>query len=95
MTRRDPVTPELREAVLERDGWACVGRRLWMPGKCNGRLELDHIANLGLSLRGPSTMANLVTLCSWHHRIKTDNGRTWRPLLLAYVDGKSSSSSTE
>lgn len=83
--RRDPVTPDVANAVLERDGYLCVGPRVWMPGTCDGRLELDHIANLGMALRGPSRPENLVTLCSRHHRMKTEHGRTWRPVLLKWV----------
>jgi len=56
-----------------------------MPGLCSWRVELDHIDGGGLSRRGPSTPDNLVSLCSGHHRTKTDHARTWRPLLREYV----------
>ncbi len=88
--RRDPVTPEVAEIVLERDA-GCVGPKVEMPGLCRGRIELDHVAGLGLSLRGPSTPANLVSLCSYHHRVKTEASRIFRPLLLAYLYRWSSS----
>lgn len=83
--RKDPVTPELRDAVLERDK-GCLGPRVGMPGNCHFHLELDHVrASGGLGLRSPSTMENLATLCRDHHRLKTEAGRTWRPPLLAYL----------
>jgi hypothetical protein len=28
----------------------------------------------------------MVLLCHWHHRLKTEYGKTWRPLLLAYLE---------
>jgi hypothetical protein len=88
--RRDPVTKEIAELVLERDA-GCVGPRIWMPGLCRGRIEIDHVANLGLSLRGPSKPENLVSLCTYHHRMKTEAGLVWRPILLAYLYRWSSS----
>jgi hypothetical protein len=81
---RDPVTPEVREYVLTRDG-GCVGPRLEMDRECFGRLTLDHVVNGGKGRRGPSTPGNLVTLCGGHHYQKTVNARTWRPVLVAYL----------
>ena len=80
MARRDPVTPAIAALVLYRDA-GCVGPRIGMPGLCSWRVELDHIDGGGLSRRGPSTVLNLVSLCSAHHRMKTDHARTWRPPL--------------
>lgn len=66
---KDPVTPELRLAVLTRDQ-GCVAVRLDRhAGQCRGRLTLDHI-HTGYSVMGkraPSDMAHLVTLCEHHH----------------------------
>lgn len=83
--RRDPVTSEVAQHVLARDG-GCVGPRIGMPDRCFGRPELDHIhTGGGIQLRGPSIPTNLVSLCRVHHRIKTDHGSTWRPPLDDYV----------
>lgn len=82
--RKDPVTSELRAYVLARDG-GCVGRFISTP--CEGPIEIDHVrASGGLGLRSPSEKGNLISLCRWHHKAKTDFGRIWRPLLLAYLE---------
>jgi hypothetical protein len=53
-------------------------------------LELDHVLGGGLQKKGPSTMGNLVTLSGAScHPWKTENGRTARPLLLAYLEAVS------
>ena len=83
-THRDPVTPEMREYILARDK-GCIGRWLLMEGPCDGRIEIDHVLNGGVGKRGPSIPLNLVSLCSAHHRAKTDNARAWRPLLIEYL----------
>lgn len=72
---KDRVTPEMRIAVLERDG-GCVqphltrfGESVVYPDPCNGRLTLDHVqSGYGrMGKRAPSDMAHLVTLCFHHH----------------------------
>jgi hypothetical protein len=80
---KDPVTPELHDYIVARD-MGCVGRWLLMEGECDGRIEIDHILNGGVGKRGPSVPLNLVSLCSAHHRAKTNNARAWRPLLIEY-----------
>ena len=86
MKRRDPVSPEVYAAVRARDGYACVGPRIGMPGPCHSIAEVDHVrASGGLGLRSASKLPNLVTLCRDHHRLKTEAGRTWRPRLLEYL----------
>jgi hypothetical protein len=55
------------------------------PGPCFGPIELDHVHHSGFGRRGPSTVWNLVSLCSTHHRWKTDNGRVARIVLDAYL----------
>jgi hypothetical protein len=71
--RRDPVTPELRIAVLERDGGRCMAPSLggrWED--CWGRLTLEHVKDeLRAAVRAPSDPAHLVTLCQGH----TEDGR--------------------
>ena len=68
----------------------CVGPRVGMPGPCYGSLEIDHVrASGGLGMKSRSTVDNGVLLCGYHHRFKTDNGRTWRPKLIAWIEAHS------
>lgn len=86
--RRDPVTPEVYAAVRRRDG-GCVGPRIGMPGRCGYHVEIDHVRSSGgLAMRSPSTVDNLVSLCSDHHRVKTEDGRIWRPRLLEWIESR-------
>lgn len=75
MKRRDPVTPELREAVLRRDG-VCFLSRLDSDHVCRDRwgqphspsethlLTLDHVKDhLRMGVRAPSDMDHLVAMC--------------------------------
>ena len=74
-----------REAILARDK-GCVGPRLGFPGECFGALELDHVrASHGIGMKSDSVESNGVALCSNHHRMKTLEGRVYRPLLIAYL----------
>jgi 5-methylcytosine-specific restriction endonuclease McrA len=82
----DPVPPGVRALVRARDG-GCVFGRLGILHDCFGQLELDHVrASGGLGLRSRSTPDNLVLLCPSAHRIKTLEGRRWRPVLLAWIE---------
>ena len=84
---RDPVPPGVRAQVWARDG-GCVFGRLGILHDCFGRLELDHVrASGGLGMRSRSTTDNLVLLCPSAHRLKTLEGRRWRPVLLAWIEG--------
>jgi hypothetical protein len=77
--------------VRARDG-GCVFTRLGIPHDCFGQLELDHVrASGGLGLRSRSTADNLVLLCPSAHRLKTLEGRRWRPVLLAWIEQASRS----
>lgn len=79
------IPPTMRIEVLERDR-GCVGPRVGMPGDCAGTLEIDHVrASHGMGMKSATEPANLVTLCGSHHRLRTEHGRTWRPLLLDYL----------
>lgn len=79
------IPPALRAEVLERDG-TCIGRLVEMPGACFGRLEIDHIRASGaLGKKSRTEADNLVALCSTHHRVKTLEGRKWRPVLIAHI----------
>jgi 5-methylcytosine-specific restriction endonuclease McrA len=82
---RDPVTPEMYEHIRERDDYGCLGPSVGMPGPCDGRVELDHILNGGLSYRGPSVATNLASLCRSCHNRKDSDLQRWRPLLVAFV----------
>jgi hypothetical protein len=54
---------------------------------CSGPIEVDHVrASGGLGLKSETHRRNMVCLCTWHHKAKTDYGKTWRPLLIAYLD---------
>jgi hypothetical protein len=94
MSHKDPVTPELRFAVMKRDK-TCVGPLVGMPKPCGSQfgsgstvsLELDHVDNAGFGKRGPSSLGNLVVLCGYHHRVKTEASKTWKPLLRKYLEG--------
>jgi|ERR1035437_378273 hypothetical protein len=87
---KDPVTPELRQAVLERDR-GCVARRLdSLAGYCSGTLTLDHVKEEPrLGVRAPSDPAHLVTLCQGHSEVGMKSGHQWntanRPLLRSYL----------
>ena len=84
--RPDPIPAGVRAHVRARDR-ICVFARLGVPHECFGRLELDHVrASGGLGLRSRSTPDNLVLLCPWAHRLKTLQGRRWRPVLLDWIE---------
>lgn len=84
---RDRVSPDVYEQVRSRDG-GCVGPRVGFPGECSGPIELDHVLNGGMAYRGPSTVENLASLCSTHHRWKTENARSGRAMLSEYLDAR-------
>jgi hypothetical protein len=82
-TRWDPAIVE----AAKRLHGGCLGAKVGMPGPCNGQLEPDHIRASGaLGMKSRSTLDNCAPMCSDHHRIKTNAGRTWRPLLIEAVD---------
>ena len=84
---KDPVTPELRAAVLERDG-GCVAPLIsgwYLVEFCEGPLQLDHVREQPMmGKRAPSDMAHLAAVCRAHH---TENGwaTSHRPALRAYL----------
>ena len=83
--RRDPVTPDLAVAVIERDQ-GCVAVLLGEePSTCGGRLTLDHVKDEPrMGKRAPSDMAHLVTVCEWHH-IWSGWATSHRPELREYL----------
>lgn len=83
-THFEPVV--ITEAVRLHGG-RCLGAVVGMPGPCSGALEPDHIrASGGMGMKSRSTLDNCAPLCGAHHRVKTAEGRTWRPLLIEAVD---------
>jgi hypothetical protein len=86
---RGTVIPASTREFVERRDRICVGAVVGMPGDCGGSYELDHVrASGGLGLKSQSTEDNLVRLCSVHHRVKTEDGRRWRPVLIDYLTGR-------
>ena len=51
----------------------------------DGVFEIDHIDNGGTGKRGASERWNLVRLCPFAHRVKTENAKYWREKLRAYI----------
>lgn len=89
-SRGTVIPADVRKAVEYRDR-LCVGFVVGMPGECAGSYELDHVrASGGLGMKSPSTVGNLVRMCGTHHRLKTSEGRKWRPRLLDYIAGRPS-----
>ena len=94
MARKDPVTPELYEAVWSRDQ-GCVAPLIDpLAGRCMNRwggaprsrsdYELDHVRDQPMTgKRAPSDLSHLAVLCSGHHQ------RGWatanRPALRRYL----------
>ena len=72
-----------RHIRTHQDG--CLGPRVGMPGDCMGGLELDHVRVGGTGMKSKSLAVNGAQLCSWHHSIRTREGRTYRPRLLSLI----------
>ena len=86
LSRGTLIPDALRREVILRDG-GCVGPRAGMPLPCAGGIGLDHVrASHGLGMKSETNAGNLVSLCGTHHRLKTLEGRTWRPALLRYLE---------
>lgn len=84
---RGTVIPlAVRHAVNARDQ-GCVGPRVGMALPCRGTVELDHVrASHAMGKKSETTVENLVALCGFHHQIRTEYGRIWRPKLLLYLE---------
>lgn len=63
----------------------CVGPLLGMPGYCSGGGEIDHVRTGGTGLKSKSVATNGIRACSWHHRVKTEHGKEWRPKFLQLI----------
>jgi hypothetical protein len=83
-TRTDPVTADVRVAVLLRDQ-GCVAVTLGEPeSDCRGRLTLDHVKDQPrMGKRAPSDVYHLATVCEWHHLYGWATSH--RPELRAYL----------
>lgn len=73
--RRDPVTPELRAFILDRDGF-CVAAKIDSDHQCRdtwgmphhpadkSKLSIEHVKDqLRMGLRAPSDRFHLIALC--------------------------------
>lgn len=89
-SRGTVIPPAVRERVLFRDRYQCVGLHLgWESHKTSVGLELDHVrASHGMGMKSATEETNLVVLCNDCHLWKTTHGREARPLLLAYLDDR-------
>ena len=77
--------PDVKEHVRTHQP-GCIGPLAGMPGTCVGAIEDDHIrASHGIGLKSDSIATNDARLCGWHHRLKTERGKTWRPRLITVV----------
>lgn len=78
--------------VRARDSGCVAARAMGLKGstvehRCRGPLDVDHVrASGGLGLKSLTHRRNMVVLCRWHHTLKTEFGKVWRPLLLAYLE---------
>lgn len=63
----------------------CIGPQAGMPGDCMGESELDHVRTGGTGMKSESIAVNAARLCAWHHSLKTREGRTYRPRLIAVI----------
>lgn len=94
LRRYEPMKPSrgtvipavIRLAVYTRDD-GCVGAKLGWTGPHTSSLQVDHVrASGGMGMKSRTTVDNLVALCGACHRWKTENGRTARPQLIAYLE---------
>ena len=90
--KRDTDAERAEKNYVRARDRGCVAKRLFgLPSHltmiCEGPLDVDHVrASGGLSMKSPTHRTNMVVLCRHHHRLKTDWGKTWRPLLIAYLE---------
>lgn len=71
MSRQFALSPEIRDAVLCRDGWGCARCR------APGFLEIHHIKPRRKG--GTDEVNNLVTLCEYCHALLDGSRRTYLP----------------
>ena len=75
---KDPVSPELAEAVFKRDE-GCVAPRLGGTSlDCWGRNRIEHVkAEPSMGVRAEARLDRLVTLCEGHTEPGMRAGRVW------------------
>jgi hypothetical protein len=84
--KRDTAAEAAEKAYVRQRDKGCIGQRI-VGLDCQGPLEVDHVRASGaLSKKSVTHRSNMVLLCHWHHKLKTEYGRVWRPLLLAYLE---------
>lgn len=93
LRRRTPLRPSrgtvwppaVREHVATHQP-RCIGNLAGMPGDCLGSSELDHVrASHGTGMKSDSIATNAAHLCTFHHWLKGQYGKTWRPRLLTVI----------
>ena len=91
--KRDTAHELAEKRYVRNRDKGCVAQdarvRHWPAGSspCDGPLDVDHVrASGGLGMKSPTHRTNMVVLCRWHHRLKTEYGKVWRPLLIAYLE---------
>ena len=85
-SKQEPTAAQ-RAYIRQRDRGCVAAHILKDYNSCQGALQVDHVrASGGLGMKSPATLNNLVQLCAWHHKAKTEYGRVWRPLLLSYLE---------
>ena len=89
-SKQEPST-SMRAYLKQRDKGCVapllVGYGVSSMSDCQGSLQVDHVrASGGLGMKSPATRDNLLLLCAWHHKAKTEYGKVWRPLLVAYLE---------
>ena len=83
---RGTVWPTEVRAHVHTHQSKCVGPLAGMPGACDSGDELDHVrASGGIGMKSKSIATNGARLCNWHHRLKTEAGKTWRPRLIDVI----------
>jgi hypothetical protein len=90
--KRDTAAEAAEKAYVRQRDVICVARIVMSQNfgiidpRCQGPLEVDHVrASGGLGIKSATHRSNMVCLCRHHHRAKTEYGKVWRPLLLAYL----------
>lgn len=79
---------DVEATIRARDG-GCVAARIGMEGPCWGERSIDHVrASHAMGMKSRSTVDNGAVLCAVHHKVKTENGKVWRPKLIDWIDSK-------
>lgn len=83
---RGTVWPTAVRAHVASHQPPCIGNLAGMFGECLGSSELDHVrASHGTGMKSDSIATNAARLCTYHHWLKGQAGKTWRPRLLTVI----------